>query len=118
MKRQKFLLFLVLLLFISVSFILCKKEIPEGAKSTDIVLISKVNNTMDAVKIPHIKHQEAEVKCVVCHHKNENDDRIKNCSKCHKGKGADETMHNLCVNCHKERNKGPKDCTDCHKEKI
>jgi hypothetical protein len=115
-------LFVSLIIFVFAAFplIMCKQEPKlEGTRDTNLVTISKVNKDaqMGAVTMTHVKHEDAGVKCIVCHHKEHNDDRIKICSKCHLGEGADELMHNLCVNCHKEKKKGPTDCTACHKEK-
>ncbi len=76
--------------------------------------VVKTNNYVSAVKMSHWKHEREGVQCTVCHHKNGNDDRIKQCAACHKGKTGDETMHNLCINCHVEKKEGPTMCQDCH----
>ena len=116
-KGKYFLVILLIGIFAGLP-ILCKQEPQlESTKNTDLVTISKINKDaqLGAVTLPHVKHEKAGVKCVVCHHKKNNDDRIKICARCH-GEGADELMHNLCVNCHKEKKKGPTDCTACHRE--
>ncbi len=76
----------------------------------------KTNNYVSAVKMSHWKHEREGVQCEICHHKKGNDDRIKQCAACHKGKAGDETMHNLCINCHVEKKEGPSMCQDCHTE--
>ena len=78
--------------------------------------VVKTNNYVSAVKMSHWKHEKKGVHCEVCHHKKGNDDRIKQCAACHKGKAGDETMHNLCINCHVSKKEGPSMCQDCHSE--
>ncbi len=120
MKGKYLLGIFLITVFAGIPLMLCKQEPQlETTKDTNLVIISKVNKDaqLGAVTMPHVKHENAGIKCVDCHHKKNNDDRIKICSKCHQGEGADELMHNLCVNCHKVKKKGPTDCTACHKEK-
>jgi hypothetical protein len=80
--------------------------------------VQKTNNYMSPVKMSHKKHENSGVQCFTCHHKKGNDDRIKQCAACHKGKKADATMHNICMNCHLEKKLGPVMCQDCHKEQV
>jgi hypothetical protein len=75
----------------------------------------KTNGYVAPVMMPHQKHEDAGIQCTTCHHKFFNDDRIKQCAYCHKGKKGDETLHALCINCHLEKKKGPTMCQDCHK---
>lgn len=77
--------------------------------------VKKTNNYMAAVKMSHKKHEDAGVPCFTCHHKKGNDERIKQCAYCHKGKKGDGTMHQFCITCHLDRKKGPSMCQDCHK---
>lgn len=107
----------------------------EGAISinpspTDVVTVADVNtfitqndrvngidatmNAMDPVMMPHKKHENAGIKCVICHHKEGNDDRIKQCAVCHKGAAGEDTIHNLCINCHAQTKQGPTLCNQCH----
>ncbi len=97
---------------------------------TDVVTVTDINkyitekdtqsgltatmNAMDPVMMPHKTHEEAGVKCIVCHHKQGNDDRIKQCAVCHKGASGEDTLHNLCINCHAQTKKGPALCNECH----
>ena len=76
--------------------------------------ISETMNAMDPVKLAHKKHEDAGVKCVICHHKQGNDDRIKQCAVCHKGASGEDTLHNLCINCHAKTKQGPTLCNECH----
>jgi hypothetical protein len=48
---------------------------------------------------------------------------VKNCKTCHtqkpgkiEGFGKD-VAHKMCIECHKEKGKGPTTCKDCHKKK-
>lgn len=97
---------------------------------TDVVTVTNINtfitekdkaagitatlNAMDAVLMPHSKHENAGIKCVICHHKEGNDDRIKQCAACHKGARGEDTIHGLCINCHAQTKKGPVLCNECH----
>ena len=76
--------------------------------------VKKTNNEVPPVIFSHSIHEKAGLQCVTCHHKEGNDERIKQCAMCHKGTAGDETMHNLCINCHLERKAGPAQCQDCH----
>ncbi|MCX7679408.1 MAG: cytochrome c family protein [Spirochaetes bacterium] len=60
----------------------------------------------------HSQHENA-MTCVHCHHKNQNDDRIKTCSWCHQGKNGAKILHALCIACHRKQG-GPQKCTGCH----
>ncbi len=51
--------------------------------------------------------------CVDCHHKVNNDDRIKECAVCHTGYAGFDVMHGLCEGCH-QKNDGPLKCKQCH----
>ena len=120
MKKQKFVLFCIFILTVTLPFVSCgKKKITAGP--TGITTITKVKSTAEksAVKMSHDKHSLSDVKCVVCHHKDDNDGRIKLCSKCksHKGDNGKEILHDLCINCHNEKKAGPIECDSCHKSK-
>lgn len=76
--------------------------------------VTPLKSQVGTVKMSHKAHDEAGIDCVVCHHKEFNDDREKECAKCHTGNDGYTTMHNLCLNCHIEKKKGPQDCKNCH----
>lgn len=76
--------------------------------------VVKTNNYVSPVQMSHWEHEKKGVRCETCHHKKGNDGRIKQCAACHKGKAGDETMHNLCINCHVAKKEGPSMCQDCH----
>lgn len=115
----------ILTLFVVLYFMVlpstsCKQGTESVDKdSTDLVVITKLykNNEMPPVKMSHQKHEDADVKCITCHHKDNNDDRIKVCSKCHMKKGSEDVLHDdLCIGCHEDMKRGPTDCEACHKE--
>jgi hypothetical protein len=109
-------IFVLILIFLTA----CSKSITSGS-SSDIVKINKViseNTKASNVMMPHQKHEDAGVKCISCHHKNNNDERIKKCAECHQKKKGYETMHKLCLTCHREMNRGPKKCESCHLDKV
>ncbi|OHD64589.1 MAG: hypothetical protein A2176_08875 [Spirochaetes bacterium RBG_13_51_14] len=99
-----------------------------GETSTDVVTITKTTRAygtekagepvyksqVGAVRMSHKAHEDKGVKCVECHHKENNPDREKKCAKCHYGENGYETMHGLCVNCHIKRREGPQKCKECH----
>jgi hypothetical protein len=79
--------------------------------------VKRTNNYVSPVRMSHQKHESRKIECKLCHHKNGNDDRIKQCAACHKGKAGDTTMHEFCIGCHvKDKSKeAPTMCQDCHK---
>jgi hypothetical protein len=96
-------------------------------KDTDEVVITKVTaygkqadgvspykGQVGAVTMSHKVHEKQGLACIDCHHKKGNDDRIKQCAKCHNGQAGYETMHGLCVDCHIKEKKGPQKCMECH----
>jgi len=96
------------------------------AKSVDIVRIARVSanqgsgaagaaKKVGAVRMSHMAHDSAGVPCITCHHKFENDAREKRCAKCHSGDDGKETLHGLCIGCHKEQGVDTAECTQCHK---
>ncbi len=100
-----------------------------GEKPTDIVTVSKTITAtgaggrpddtvyaarVGAVKLSHKKHEGAKIACVRCHHRNNNPGREKKCAACHRGGTGYETIHGLCINCHAERDQGPRRCGKCH----
>ena len=121
---------LFLCLFFSVIFFACEMDpwIQRGNQvDTDYVVIKKITaygdklgevskykGNVGAVTMSHSVHEQQGLKCIDCHHKNGNDDRIKECAKCHKGDEGYNTMHGLCVDCHISKKKGPQKCMGCH----
>jgi hypothetical protein len=75
----------------------------------------EANGSMPLVQAPHGQHEISGVKCIICHHKTGNDERIKQCTTCHLGQNGMTVMHNFCIKCHTQRKKGPVACQDCHK---
>lgn len=60
----------------------------------------------------HTKHENRNA-CISCHHRNNNDDRIKTCAWCHQGKTGAKVIHTTCISCHQNKG-GPTKCTGCH----
>ncbi len=96
-------------------------------KNTDTVTIKKITRygkqkdglssykgQVGAVRMSHSVHEHAGMKCVDCHHKENNPERIKECAVCHYGDKGYDTMHGLCLDCHIARKKGPQKCMECH----
>lgn len=72
------------------------------------------NAQMGSVMFPHDKHEAKDIKCTVCHHKENNPSRDKVCAECHVGDDGMNTMHKLCIDCHIASKKGPRECDGCH----
>lgn len=66
------------------------------------------------VLMSHKAHENANVDCKACHHKVNNDNRIKQCAQCHKGVQGRDVMHEACITCHLKKNEGPVQCQECH----
>ena len=83
--------------------------------------VVKTKNSVTSVTMSHRKHQDEKVACNDCHHKNKNDDRVKQCAKCHKGNQGRDVMHTACIKCHLTKRVGLTMCQECHipvKEKL
>ncbi len=120
--------YLAMLAFlISVSLSSCQLD-PwvTGDSPTDKVAVTKITHygkmqdgvtpmksEMGKVIFSHKTHADQNLACVDCHHKKNNDDRIKKCAACHVGNDGFEIMHGLCLDCHMSRG-GPEKCTQCH----
>jgi hypothetical protein len=96
----------------------------------DMIKIDKAMDKKAAVEFPHAKHVEVAESCTVCHHTNEGltmemADQVQPCSECHLNPEGDvpdmaqmslkkNPFHMQCIDCHKEMDKGPKTCNECH----
>lgn len=69
------------------------------------------------VPLPHKIHEKAGLECAQCHHKDNNEPRVYQCAKCHKGNAGIDMMHTACVDCHAKNGSGPAECSGCHKQK-
>ena len=76
--------------------------------------VSPLKSKLGAVIMSHTTHKKQGIRCVTCHHKDFNDDRIKKCAVCHTGDDGYKTMHGLCVDCHIAKKNGPQKCKQCH----
>lgn len=122
---------LVCAVFSVIVFLSCDGTASLNLENTDMVTITdvnsrisdadvkagvrKTNNFVNPVMMSHVKHQEAGMKCVQCHHRNGNNDRLKQCAACHKGGEGRDLMHNFCIGCHLTKGEGPVTCQDCHR---
>ena len=78
--------------------------------------ISPYKGNVGAVTMSHSVHENHGVQCFDCHHKHDNDARIKSCAseECHTGDKGYNALHGKCVDCHISVNKGPQKCKECH----
>lgn len=124
-------LFPVLICLLSLAALSCESDSWKSRvdmKDTDKVTVTKVTaygnsegndslykGQVGAVVFPHEFHEKTVgLNCEYCHHKKGNDERIKQCAKCHNGYAGYDTMHGQCVDCHISKNKGPQECAGCH----
>jgi octaheme c-type cytochrome (tetrathionate reductase family) len=82
------------------------------------------------VRFMHMKHASVLNDCLDCHHyKPDEPDALETtkCSACHQDAfnpelperiGLKAAYHEQCMGCHKEREKGPVDCTGCHSKNV
>ena len=105
-----------------------------AAEPAESFTIDKAAQKKTPVVFPHKKHSDDYgVKCKECHHMMKSDtDTPKACFECHKlddkndmgdlgvappvraKKKKDIIFHTRCVQCHKDKDKGPKKCKECH----
>ena len=76
--------------------------------------VSPFKGNVGVVAMSHSAHENQGVQCIDCHHKKGNDDRIKECARCHMGDEGYNALHGKCVDCHISKNKGPQKCMECH----
>ena len=73
----------------------------------------KYSPKMGEVTFDHLTHQ-GRADCATCHHTGD----YNQCKSCHgsdnKAPKSKDAYHKLCVNCHKELQKGPSKCKECH----
>jgi hypothetical protein len=97
------------------------------------VVIDAAQKRRAAVEFPHAAHHEWVASCDTCHHTDEGltadaaiEAEVQGCVSCHLDPEQADTpsmremslkknpYHVLCVDCHKEQQKGPAECDDCH----
>lgn len=101
-------------------------------EAPDSVTINAAQAKQPAVVFPHKAHV-ALTGCDTCHHTSKgltaaSKDDVPTCTSCHLKPEKPETpsmaemsmkknpFHMDCVDCHKEKGKGPVKCADCHKK--
>lgn len=102
-------------------------------EAPDSVVIKAAQAKQPAVTMPHKAHIDQGVSCETCHHTNkgltkDSKDEVPTCTSCHLNPKDAATpnmaemsmkknpFHMGCVDCHKEKAKGPTKCADCHKK--
>ena len=88
------------------------------------------NDQYGPVRFMHAKHAAELGDCLTCHHYRPADQKALEtvrCSACHRepfnpeilGRpGLKAAYHQQCLNCHRERSKGPVGCVDCHTKNV
>ncbi len=80
-------------------------DIKDGARKTGTIA--------GRVSLSHEIHESKGIACAACHHKKDNDERVKTCAWCHKGVSGRKVLHAQCIQCH-EKDGGPIKCDECH----
>jgi hypothetical protein len=99
----------------------------------ETVVIDAAQDKRAAVTFPHEAHAEWVDSCDTCHHTQEGltassatEAEVRACATCHLDPEQEETpsmramglksnpFHAGCIDCHKEREKGPTQCEECH----
>jgi len=89
-----------------------KHLIAQGEAKETIVLECPA---MGNATLSHQKHSTL-TDCKTCHHTGMDQPK---CSSCHTKDSkvtAQDAFHKNCIDCHKEKQKGPTGCMDCHKK--
>jgi len=138
MKKSTTFLFILLL----IGFVISCGDDPwtTGADSTDIVTITKTTKftgkegdliskklklnkikksplmkaAVGSVKMSHLVHTDIGLKCIDCHHVENNKSRIKKCALCHRGNDGFDKLHQRCLDCHMKKRNGIEKCLHCH----
>ncbi|MBN1958232.1 MAG: cytochrome c3 family protein [Desulfuromonadales bacterium] len=100
-------------------WILCSSVILALSVATFVVAESqgppevKYTPKMGTVTFQHAAHQSY-TDCATCHHTGD----FAQCKSCHgvdpQAPQAKDAFHQLCKDCHKESQKGPTKCKECH----
>jgi hypothetical protein len=74
-----------------------------------------LDNTFGKVTFSHKAHA-AMGECKTCHHMGTPDQKCEICHTKDAKVDAKSALHKNCIDCHKEKAKGPTGCMDCHKK--
>lgn len=73
-----------------------------------------MKSVVGSVKMSHKTHADNGMDCIDCHHKKNNEARIKECAVCHRGNNGFEVLHGKCLDCHVKVKNGIEECKQCH----
>jgi octaheme c-type cytochrome (tetrathionate reductase family) len=94
----------------------------------DSPIIKKTEDSYLPVRFMHAKHAVLVNDCFTCHHYRPDNPKAKEttrCSACHQDSfnskfpdrtGLKAAYHRQCIDCHREKKKGPVDCLGCHEK--
>jgi len=106
------------------------EDLKHGYLVLDSPVIQEEEDRYHSVRFMHKKHAALLGDCTQCHHyrsKNMDEPETQRCAACHRKSfnpemperlGLKAAYHRQCMDCHKERNKGPVGCTECHVLKV
>jgi hypothetical protein len=106
------------------------KDLKHGYVYLDSPILQKEENDYEPVRFMHKKHAAVVGDCLKCHHYRPEDpsaSETERCSACHQESfkpevpgrvGLKAAYHRQCMGCHKEWDKGPVGCTDCHGKQV
>lgn len=104
------------------------KDITHSYFLLDSPIINRERDDYKPVKFMHSKHAAVVKDCSACHHYRPEDpkaDETTRCSACHQESfdpdhperpGLKAAYHLQCMGCHDTMDKGPTDCTGCHRK--
>ncbi len=88
-----------------------------------VFILGAIQKKKPAVRFTHKLHAERVRRCVSCHHKGEENPKLRvACSECHgrrsEGKKVElkEAFHKQCKDCHKREKRGPARRNECHRK--
>ncbi|MFZ5569677.1 MAG: tetrathionate reductase family octaheme c-type cytochrome [Thermodesulfobacteriota bacterium] len=105
-------------------------DIPHKYVLLDSPIINKRENHYEPVRFMHAKHANLLKDCAVCHHYRPTDPaaaETTRCSACHQESfrtdhperiGLKAAYHIQCIQCHRQMNRGPSDCSGCHPKNV
>lgn len=106
------------------------KDITHSYFRLESPIIKEEEDHYGPVRFMHSKHAASIKDCALCHHYRPTDAEAKEtvrCSACHQESfredhpervGLKAAYHINCINCHKDMNRGPTDCTGCHMKNV
>jgi len=128
--KKLFTIFAAVLMLMAFATVATAKKPADAPES---ITIDGAQKKQPAVVFPHKAHIDLGVTCETCHHTQkgmtkDSTDEVQTCTSCHLNPTDAATpsmaemstkknpFHMVCIDCHKEKAKGPTKCAECHKK--